>query len=608
MFMKKFTMLWLALTAGTVFAATFTDAEKKEISTKFNPSVEEIKQVVPQDFFPVIMFYGDGCMLRNSASILNDTWGGRREKLYHQLARWYINTVIPSNSRLSPADYAMAQNYGLKVIHFNNMLYIVPNNELISGVSDKMDDVKKSWAAEVDKVKNLPNLLAYQVYDEPHPEVCTSIALMSDYVRSLDKKPVLFTTQNMPVGGSRAEWTALAKCHVILSDQYNVSQAFGRNPWSYRESIAEFSKPNKNAYHWPIVQAFSYNMDPTPADFRIMVFNALAAGAKGLGLYISGSTNFSWPAPKGSSYPALGSIVFSEDIFSIEVGRIARLLSTAGEFLVPRTYTADYKYSTGKNEKINTAKYIGEKNPNYAKGKLRPAIEVAAFTGKDLDILVIHNNDPNLCRSDVVKLPAADDRKILVDLRSLLPVPAKDGGFYVEFDKGDGSLFAYGTTETIAPVIEKIQRNRFTADARLLRLKMAVAERYSVDITDAETILDEAANAPAAEMEKKLQEATAAFYAAEADTPEYMTMMTAFESARNAYGEIDRRLRRIPVHYTTPMDKLPAKVQKHIKDAVDFAIKFTEVENLYISGKCTPAIANELMQKCRLILAEDFAL
>jgi hypothetical protein len=603
------TILLIALVSSPLFAASLTDAEKEQISAANNPSVEEVKRVVPQDFFPVIMFYGDACLLRTSADVLKDSWGGRREKLYHQLARWYINAVIPSNVRLENSDFALASKYGLRVIHQNNMLYTVPQDELASGVSEQMAEVKKSWEEDIARIKDLPNLLAYQVYDEPLPDHCTAIALLMDYVRSLDPtRAALYTQQNMPVGESRAEWTALSKAHVILSDQYNVCGAFGRNPWTYRESIAEFSKPNKNAIHWPIIQAFSYYMDPSMPDFRIMAWNAVAAGAKGLGLYITGAANFSWPAPKGGGYPSLGSVCFSEDIFSTEVARLARLLATAGEHLVPLEYSTDFAWSAVKSEKINTAFYIGDKNPNYPAGKIRPAIEVAAFTGKAYDILVIHSNDPNLVREDVVKLPDSASRNLLVDLRTLAPVPKKDGGYLLEFDRGDGSLFAYGTEESVAPVIEKVQRNRFVADARLLRLDMATAKLYGIDIAQPEAILQEAETAPAAELEKAIQRAAAAFYAAEMANADYTAMTTALEAARNAYGLVDRRLRRIPKHFSTPVDQLPEKTQKHINDAVSFAIRFTEVENLYLAGKCTTALANELNQQCKLILSEDFAL
>lgn len=612
--MKKYpaALLILILFAAFCCIAAPTEKELEQDFAKNNPSSEEVLKSLPDEFFPFIMFYGDGCFLTKISKYMNEPYALRREKLFHQFARWNINTIVPSNAKYRNDDYAKAREYGLKVIHACNILHGISEADRTSGAEEPLKMVKDIWNEEVRLVRNNENLLAYHVYDEPHPLYCKSIAIMMDYIQSLDpSKPIIFTQQNMPVGSFVPEWEALSKCKVIFSDQYNVSAAFGRNPWSYREAIPEFSKPNHSAHHWPIIQAFAYNIQPTPAEFRIMAWNALAAGAKGLGLYTTGALSTTWPLPEGemyAAYPATGDACFGDDPIAEEITRLGRLLTTAGWLLVPLKYDSEYPWSVLNGEMIDTSKCVGKTFPNYSKGRERPVIEVSAFTGKDYDILVIHNNDPSLFRTGIVNLSESSERKVLLDLRSLEPAPEKDGGFQVNFICGDGSLFAYGTAESLLPVKEKVLRKRFDADKLKLELDMAVAKAYGVEIEPVEALIATAEKYAANDLPELMLVARKMLLKAEFANADFATISAAIESARKSFSAIDYRLRHLAVETRTSFETLPDPIQKIILDTMELTRQFSAVENSFRQGKCTPQAAAELLQKCRLMENMDFNL
>ncbi len=597
--MMKKLLIGMILSAFAIgFAAKPEAAELAAISKKVNPPAGEARKELP-DIFPVGFFHGDACLLVNASNALKDPVALRRAKTFHDLAKRYVNVILPSNARYRVAEMDVAAKYGMYVIPSLNLLHGVGKEKLTAADGEALQKIRDQWKIEVDRLGKHPALLAWHIYDEPMPWFSRSLLNIRSFLREYDgKHPVVYTHQNLPLGFDKSEWELLASEPVIFSDCYSINKAMGRDPWLYGDvGMRDFRRVNPNADYWPIIQSYTYHYEPTPGELRIMVYHTLARGAKGMFFFTTGQSVVSWAnSEKIGFYDSPGNLWFASDILLNELGRISEHLMTAGPLLLPLTYTDKYQYKVHNQDTITA--YVTKKGLRPDDMLKVPVIDIGAFTGKDYDILVIHNDDPNYPRSAEITLPASQGKNELFDLRTLEKVKSKtsDKGekvYCLSFVPGDGGLYFYGNDQNFEAARNSVLQRRFKQELLLLNLDMEIAEINSVDVSEVKALIGKTGGETPEKALSMLADARNAFLMAEAATGDYYENKKNLELMRSVFSDMDIYLSKCPAKW----DDMTVETREFITRLLDLTRQFTAFENQFRSGKADPAAGRELLLK-----------
>jgi hypothetical protein len=451
------------------------------------------------DYFPFGFWYADAPHSDELAAGLGESHEVRQEKNLHDFARHYMNALIPANRAVTREYLDRVGRYGIRAATEPGFLYRHMDNN--GSLRDKdLDWVKAAWSGHAAQLRDHPALLAYHVFDEPHPTLSPKIQQITSLLAEADRlHPAIYTQQNLPLnrdapGWGRVEWDLLSSLRVVLSDMYSIGPAWGRDPWLYGDvAMAEFRRVNPDSLQWPIIQAFSYGATPTLGEVRVMVFHTIACGAKGMFLFTAEQAYSQWINP---FYPAVGNPWFAEDPMWKDLGRIGRHLTSAGPLLIPRRLNPGYPV------RVDTETFRATVRTGWlrADGKLtRPAIHVGAFAGDGGDVLVIHNDDPWQEHSGRVSVSG---RGVGVyDLSTLRPAQSSSVGgqvsFTVRLAAGDGRLYLVGNEAEFQTARQTVQRHLYERERLLVSLDAQIAAKSGVDIGEAESRLAEAGNASA---------------------------------------------------------------------------------------------------------------
>ena len=328
-------------------------SETSENTTHKSPQVAEVPKPIralqryPQlkEYFPYGFWHGQAPHAEMLSGFYHETYEQRGEKIYSHLARHHINAILPANRKIQQALPEVAQKYGLRVATEAGYLH----GHVSDGIP--METVMETCRAHVMEVKDQPVLLAYQVYDEPKPDLASKIQQVTDMIRQADPNhPPIFTQNHLHLDREvwKDEWQLLESLDIHLSDCYPIRDSGGRDPWLYGDvMISGLYQANPEALSWPIVQAFTkpHWSLPTVAELRVMVYHTLASGAKGIFFF---TTNQSYIGPWSSRqwfYRGSGNAWFGKEDFLEEIGRIGEHLTTAGHLLIPLRYAPDYPVS-----------------------------------------------------------------------------------------------------------------------------------------------------------------------------------------------------------------------------------------------------------------------
>ena len=583
---------WLAVVvclAGEVAAAVATEPLR---------ALERFP--VLAETFPFGFWYAQAPMDEQLAGAFQETYGERREKLFHHLARHYTNTLITANRIATTESLDAAGKYGIKLISAAEFLHGHINHAGEVTGDATMQQVLQQAAEHARQVKSHPQLLAYLVFDEPRAAAASKIEQVSAAFFAADSlHPAIYTHSDMPLDALRkpTQWKLLQSRDVILSDCYSIAAQSGRDPWLYGDvHLSELRRANPHALQWPIIQAFTkpYNIFalPTPAELRVMVYHNIAKGAKGALFFTTHQAYLGAWARRHWFYRGSGNPWYGREPLMEEIGRIGAHLTTAGPLLVPLHYTPDYPVHVGTvDAPLGPADrftaYVLGAGSEVVGGGLRTAgelrraaIHVGAFSGKDYDVLVVHNNDPWSTRRGAVTLQRP--RPKLLDLNTLELVVTEDTSagktFPVSFPPGDGRLYLAGDAPAVDAARRSVWRRRYTHQRQLLLHDIALARQGRVDVTQTRQVVAAAAaeTRPQAAYERlaaarqQLQQAVVA-------ARDYNQVRRHVEAARESFGQIQRAFYHAPVQ---PIDDTSSPALRELERRVlAMSRYFSRIEN-----------------------------
>ena len=502
-----------------------------------------------QDYFPYGFWFADGGLTAESAGYLQEPYEARREKIFADLAKHYVNAIMPANRAVTTEYLDVAAHYGLRAATQPLYLYRGVANAHVPFTGEpgaqSMEWVKESWTAHAKGLKDHPALLAYHVMDEPHPTVSPLIKQVTDLLAQVDPQhAAIYTHQNLPLNpdGSdwhRVEWELLDSLDVHLSDHYCVTPPWGRDPWSYGDiAVANFREVDPDALQWPIVQAFAYPTMPTIPELRVMVFHTVACGAKGMFFFTTGQAYVPWVT---GLWRSVGSAWFDEDPMFADIARMGAHLTSAGPLLIPRRLDPDYPAEVQTPSFRAPVRRWLRPDPELTK----PAIHVGAFTGDDFDVLVVHNDDPWAEQGGRITITGRGTQ--VYDLLNLRPVPlaAQQGQavtFTVRFAPGDGRLYLVGDDRDFEQARQAVLRHRYERERLLVALDAEVAARSAVAVAPAqESLLRAEPLADAGEYDRALAavgQAATQLHAAKAAPAGFARTEAALNATRKEFSAI----------------------------------------------------------------------
>jgi hypothetical protein len=591
---------WIAVCSLGLTQGQTKPVSEKPSSESSIPALRKYK--VLNDFFPYGFWFPDACACVSYCRAMNEDYGLRLGKILQDFSRHYINTVLPSNREVT-LDYLNTMTYyGQRCIAPRNLLiHALP---LKNGAPDRranldakqLKEVETQWAEHIAKVKDHPALLAWHVFDEPHPDLSPTIHKLVQFMEKEDPAhPVLYTHQNLPLGSWPSEWDLLKSLDVNLSDCYSLPEDFGVDPWLYGDvAIAEFRRANPQAVCWPIIQAFDYGKMPTVGELRVMVYHTIGCGAKGMFFFTPEQVGMTWDVPgiANPTYKGIGNAWFAEDFLLTEIGRIGYNLASAGPLLVDLQYRPNYAHHV--ETKTFTVK-IDAKRIKLRKeiSVTKPTIHVGAFVGRDFDVLVIHNDDRNLSGEGTISIPVRGKKAKVYDLYDLTPVATSTVKnqiqFQVGFEPGDGKLYLVGDDAAFSQARQTVLRHRYDQQVVLVKLDVDLARKAKVDVKASEVLQAQAAaQAQKNEFSEALNTLTASrekLVEAENKLPDYSKVKKLLESLRAEFTSIDDHFKSLDVK------KIPAPWKETM---IALTQRFSSLENEFRAGKPNVSEADAL--------------
>ena len=536
-------MLRMALMACSFLGLTCSLAHPDSAGSF--PALERYPSL--RDYFPYGFFFADGGITMKSLEYLHEPYETRREKIFHDLARHYVNAIIPANRTAGPAYLDVAHRYGLRSATVPLYLY-----HFIDGSQD-LEWVRNAWSDHAREVQDHPALLSYNLVDEPHPTLSPQIQDVARHLDEVDPRhPAVYTHVNLPLSrdgtewgttaeGISVEWALLASLDVHLADHYPIGSGSGRDPWANGDlMVGSLRQANPDALHWSIIQAFAHLSGlPTVPELRVMIFHTLACGAKGIFFFTTGQSYVRWLA---GFWLAPGDAWFGEDTWYTEISRIGRHLTSAGPLLIPRQLDPEYPLQ------VDTRSFRAEVRSQWLRPEaelIKPALHVGAFVGPDFDVLVIHNDDPWEERGGRITITGRGTR--VYDLYDLQPVDGKVRGetvtFKLRFAPGDGRLYLVGEKEDFRNARQTILRHQYEREHLLAQRDLEIAARCGVSVGPAAERLQRARKRAEkddfAEALQQVAQAQAQLVRTEAQAIEYARTRTALEALRKDFGAVN---------------------------------------------------------------------
>ena len=321
--------------------------------------------------------------------------------------------------------------------------------------------IKKRFRPEelrktIKKYKDL--ILCYYTGDELSPSNINCMALGHDALhKEIDPDGAFF-----PYLILGEKYYELAKyLPVYLGDHYPIygEEELLRNPWSVAAKIKDTVKKLPDTPVWFMPQGFAsrkgvYAM-PTQSEIRLMIYSAVAQGAKGIIFYGLNYSSF-WMVRAGS-----------EEIYSMNGAEGARLpqWKTIGECgreltaIGPRLFYTKPEWSY-KNAEISCSNItkISRKTKVYE----GPAITVSSLKDKNnkFRYLLLINQDDTNKQSGILSLSGKARKLSCYDLTQMKYVKTTEK-LEITLLPGDAKFLVLGPEANIKPEIEQIFTNRY---------------------------------------------------------------------------------------------------------------------------------------------------
>ena len=269
---------------------------------------------------------------------------------------------------------------------------------------------------------------------------------------------------------------------VYLGDLYPIykSESLTRNPWAVSKAVKNAVKNLPDSVIWFMPQAFAsggiYGL-PTEAELRLMIYSAVAAGAKGIIVYGLNGTGCWLVKAGGEKIP----------IITAEGGCLPqwRTLGVCGRELTaigPRLFYTKPEL-TYREVKISCNK-INKKSRNV-KVYEGPAITISSLKHKNkkLRYLLVINQDDRTNQTGTIYFPQQPNNFGCYDLTHMKPVTAKK--LKITLSPGNAVFFIIGAETDLHEEIEQIFTNRYRREKIRYLITSELAEKNGIKVAAA---------------------------------------------------------------------------------------------------------------------------
>ena len=400
-------------------------------------------------------------------------WWPSHEALFSAMTRIHTNLICREETDLGSADpqqvlaaglraATAADVFGIKVMR----RYWYVGRRLDIGVSYNV--VKNYVKPLTEGLKDVPNFVGWNSIDEPGFADLWQTAGAKRIFEELDPgRVVVFPVNNVGFAELYKPYTT-----IFVSDRYPITQD-KRDPWKVGPYVRSISLISDRP-HWFIPQTFGTHPSkpkktgdyalPTTEEWRLMVYLAVANGAKGI-LPWAGTTQM-W----ASMWDAAG----NECAMMPAIKEVGMRLVTVGPVLM----------ATG----IDVDSTIALTGPGADRGDAR-GLSVGALHDRagGAWYLVVVNNSLTEYQGGEIVLDARTADLQLYDLYALAPVPDLR---IAALAPGDGCIYLLGDGQAFEIDRERITAKRRAETIRVMKPDLRIARRWGMALAPVDALLE----------------------------------------------------------------------------------------------------------------------
>ena len=383
----------------------------------------------------------------------------------------------------------------------------------------------ESLRQSINKYKDV--ILCYYTGDEPGVKNINCMLLGHETLRrELDPKGAFF-----PYICLAANFYEVARyLPVFLADFYPIygSETLLRNPWAVTDAIIKAQRELPHIPIWLMAQGFGtfnniYRM-PTDPEMRLMLYSAVAAGAKGIIIYGLNASSTWLIKGGGEEIPILTAEGARRPQWQV-LRDCGREITAIGPRLF---YTSpEYNYSEVKISCANISK-------KSLKTKVYegPALTINSLKHNNSKIryLVVINQDDSATQKGLLSFSGATHKLSCYDLTRMKLVNTKEN-LNISLLSGDARFFILGSQIDIDPEIEDIFTNRYKREKVRYMIASERARKNGIETDPAPIGSGKSAYKAVIAAQHKLQETL--------DNTQFGKMLEQREMARERLSEID---------------------------------------------------------------------
>lgn len=398
--------------------------------------------------------------------------------------RHYGNINMQGGGMLFPGADDAAYDYVAFSLDRHNAygVQLVPSTYMTQHyASDKPRKVcEQTMRKAVARFKDHPAMLGYLLVDEPQSADARDFYWGKGFIESLDRDNPCFCLCN----GIQAVYEFARTMQVCAIDYYPLGPVPGARPGAWAQGdLVRLARTQGARRIWVLPPCFGASSwrPPSPAEFKIQIFSALAEGATGFMVY-SYADQPAWSRARteyGRLVDPFGNPTPNWQVFR-ELGPYLR---SAGPLLI------------GAQRLPNDAVHAQVAQVVVSDvGRRRPWVVARAFADpkRDARYLVVSNNSRFHRRATTVTVRQLRKGDQVLDLFSLQDVPRHGAGFRVTLGPGDGRLFAVGAPTVLARVRHDVFARRYAIERDLLALETRLAGRMGTDVAAVQSGLKQA--------------------------------------------------------------------------------------------------------------------
>ena len=496
--------------------------------------------------------------LREDAKLFDTTWQKLYRRALDDLTRHYCNQVfiLSMDARKDPLLEAV------KIAKSKNILVASGQVSMIDRDNNTVDidAVRSHFEKLIPLFEKYDNFQMWYLEDEPTAKNFYAHMQVKAVIEELDSKRPAIALVNR-------ESTArmFGPYMQIMSLDCYPTYRRQSNPWFIGDRTAYGRRYAKGPL-WMMIPAYSSRgmKLSTAGETRIMTYQALLNGAKGIQCYIH-SYRPVWTAG-WSHIECLTDIYLQPNEPWDEMKQIGRKLVPVGQLLM----NTDYRDNS--DLKVKTENFS-------AGGKERPAIEIGVMRDRTspVDYIVALNNDPDKKRTAVIEGKTVS---AVYDLYSLARVGA--GKFSIELGPAEGRIYARCSDEKFQELKKEIFKQRYRMEKGVVDLDFRIAARNGLRLSELELYKSALANYKAGSYEIAVEQL--AQFAV--DLKAAFDGDKAFSEKKELVARAGKQLSRAnDILNRTYVDGKKELVEKHKAELIALTGRFLKIEERLNGGR-----------------------